>query len=156
MWSSWARGSGNSNPSTGYGEAAVKLQRDWIADPQSLPFAQHIKTHALVVLLQKGLRYHEIEQTIHQVCFLQVVHHDDIPILSPSEFSRESVIAIILDNMLFWASSGTDDGVAPGRRQRDRRRRSVASFPAHPQTWTRALDQRSSARCAHFSPTGQT
>lgn len=51
----------------GYGEAAVKLQRDWISDPQGLPFAQHIKTHALVVLVQKGLQYHEIEQSVIHV-----------------------------------------------------------------------------------------
>ncbi|KAI4215837.1 MAG: hypothetical protein LQ351_001825 [Letrouitia transgressa] len=49
-----------------YSDAAVKLQRDWMQDPQSLHFAQHIKTHALVVLVQKGLRYHEIEQTLKQ------------------------------------------------------------------------------------------
>ncbi|KAL9026708.1 MAG: hypothetical protein Q9196_004664 [Gyalolechia fulgens] len=51
---------------SGHGEAAVKLQRDWNQDPQSLPFAQHIKTHALVLLLQKGLQYYEIEQSINQ------------------------------------------------------------------------------------------
>ena len=45
----------------------MKLQRDWIQDPQSLPFAQYIKTHALVVLVQKGLQYYDIEQSIHQV-----------------------------------------------------------------------------------------
>lgn len=53
--------------SIGYGEAAVKLQRDWHPDPQNLPFAQHIKTHALVVLMQKGLQYHEIEHSFDQV-----------------------------------------------------------------------------------------
>lgn len=51
---------------SGHGEAAVKLQRDWNQDPQSLPFAQHIKTHALVLLVQKGLQYYEIEQSINQ------------------------------------------------------------------------------------------
>ncbi|KAL8833716.1 MAG: hypothetical protein Q9170_004115 [Blastenia crenularia] len=51
---------------SGYGEAAVKLQRDWNQDPQSLQFAQHIKTHALVLLVQKGLQYYEIEQSINQ------------------------------------------------------------------------------------------
>ncbi|KAL8718708.1 MAG: hypothetical protein Q9225_004189 [Loekoesia sp. 1 TL-2023] len=50
----------------GHGEAAVKLQRDWIQDPQSLPFAQHIKTHALVQLVQKGLQYYEIEQSVNR------------------------------------------------------------------------------------------
>lgn len=51
----------------GHGETAVKLQRDWLSDPQSLPFAQHIKTHALVSLIQKGLQYHQIEQSFDQV-----------------------------------------------------------------------------------------
>lgn len=50
----------------GHGEAAVKLQRDWNPDPQSLPFARHIKTHALVSLVQKGLQYYEIEQSVFQ------------------------------------------------------------------------------------------
>ena len=56
---------------TGYGEAAVKLERDWQADPRSLPFAQHIKTHALVLLVQKGLQYYEIEQSLNQVCHIE-------------------------------------------------------------------------------------
>ena len=52
----------------GHGEAAVKLQRDWIQDPQSLPYAQDTKTHALVRLVQKGIQYYEIERSINQVC----------------------------------------------------------------------------------------
>lgn len=58
----------------GHGEAAVKLQRDWIADPQTLPFAQHIKTHALVALVQKGLQYYEIEQSMIQVRRMVLIH----------------------------------------------------------------------------------
>ncbi|KAL9001304.1 MAG: hypothetical protein Q9169_000195 [Polycauliona sp. 2 TL-2023] len=50
----------------GHGEAAVKLQRDWIQDPQSLPYAQETKTHALVRLVQKGIQYYEIERSISQ------------------------------------------------------------------------------------------
>ncbi|EED17448.1 WD repeat protein [Talaromyces stipitatus ATCC 10500] len=42
------------------------LQRAWLANPQTLPFASHIKTHALVSLVQKGLQYHEIEQSLDQ------------------------------------------------------------------------------------------
>lgn len=42
------------------------LQRAWNPDPQNLPFAQHIKTHALVTLVQKGLQYHEVEQSLDQ------------------------------------------------------------------------------------------
>lgn len=76
------------NPFAGHGEAAVKLQRDWISDPQTLPFAQFIKTHALVVLVQKGLQYYEIEQSINQV-------RDDMLILharflsGPTRMSRD-------------------------------------------------------------------
>ena len=51
----------------GFGDAAVKLQRDWHIEPQTLPFAQHIKAHALVSLLQKGLQYYHIEQSLEQV-----------------------------------------------------------------------------------------
>ena len=42
------------------------LQRAWNPDPQNLPFAQYIKTHALVTLVQKGLQYHDVEQSIDQ------------------------------------------------------------------------------------------
>lgn len=58
---------GDVNYTVGHGEAAVKLQRDWLVDPQTLPFAQRIKTHALVSLVQKGLEYHQIEQSVGQV-----------------------------------------------------------------------------------------
>lgn len=52
----------------GYGEAAVKLQRDWKVDAESLPFAHNIKGQALVSLVQKGLRYHHLSLTIDEVC----------------------------------------------------------------------------------------
>jgi WD40 repeat protein len=42
------------------------LQRAWNPNPQTLPFAPYIKTHALVSLVQKGLQYHEIEQSLDQ------------------------------------------------------------------------------------------
>ncbi|KAJ5136125.1 hypothetical protein N7448_004679 [Penicillium atrosanguineum] len=51
----------------GHGEAAVSLQRAWYPDPQSLPFARHIQTHALVSLVQKGLQYHNLESSIDKV-----------------------------------------------------------------------------------------
>lgn len=44
------------------------LQRHWMFDPQSLPFAPFVKTHALVTLVQKGLQYWELERTISKVC----------------------------------------------------------------------------------------
>lgn len=43
------------------------LQRAWLANPQALPFASHIKSHALVSLVQKGLQYYEIEKSLDQV-----------------------------------------------------------------------------------------
>ncbi|KAL9099465.1 MAG: hypothetical protein Q9163_005043 [Psora crenata] len=48
---------------SGYGDAAVRLQKFWLpgGDPQALPFAQRVDKHALVVLVHKGLRYHQIE-----------------------------------------------------------------------------------------------
>ncbi|KAL4868575.1 hypothetical protein BDV12DRAFT_96058 [Aspergillus spectabilis] len=49
---------------SGHGEAAVTLQRAWNHDPQKLPFAPYIRTHALVSLVQKGLQYHELEQSL--------------------------------------------------------------------------------------------
>ncbi|KAL1964030.1 hypothetical protein VTN77DRAFT_7576 [Rasamsonia byssochlamydoides] len=51
---------------SGHAEAARMLQRAWNPNPQSLPFAPYIKTHALVSLVQKGLQYHEIEQSLDQ------------------------------------------------------------------------------------------
>ncbi|BCR83089.1 WD40 repeat domain-containing protein [Aspergillus chevalieri] len=49
---------------SGLGDAAVMLQRAWNHDPQSLPFAPYIRTHALVSLVQKGLQYHELEKSL--------------------------------------------------------------------------------------------
>ncbi|KAI5301368.1 hypothetical protein KEM56_001798 [Ascosphaera pollenicola] len=49
---------------SGLGEAATLLQRHWMFDPQSLPFAPFVKTHALVTLVQKGLQYWELEKSI--------------------------------------------------------------------------------------------
>ncbi|OJJ40321.1 hypothetical protein ASPWEDRAFT_203403 [Aspergillus wentii DTO 134E9] len=40
------------------------LQRAWYHDPQSLPFAPYIKSHALVSLVQKGLQYHDLEHSL--------------------------------------------------------------------------------------------
>lgn len=55
------------NSCTGYAEAAVKLQRDWRVDAESLPFAKSIRGHALISLVQKGLRYHHLSLTIDEV-----------------------------------------------------------------------------------------
>ncbi|KAL4920295.1 WD40-repeat-containing domain protein [Aspergillus aurantiobrunneus] len=49
---------------SGHGEAAVTFQRAWNRDPQTLPFAPYIRTHALVSLVQKGLQYHELEKSL--------------------------------------------------------------------------------------------
>ena len=52
---------------TGYGEAAVKLQRDWKLGPQSLPLAKHIKGGALIRLIKYGLRYYYTDKTWDRV-----------------------------------------------------------------------------------------
>ena len=51
----------------GYGDAAVKLQRDWNVNAVALPFAKHIQGQALVKLVQKGLKYHHLQLTIDEV-----------------------------------------------------------------------------------------
>ncbi|KAF3490543.1 WD repeat protein [Arthroderma uncinatum] len=51
---------------SGHGEAAVMLQRAWNPDPQNLPFAPYIQSHALISLVQKGLQYHDLERSIDQ------------------------------------------------------------------------------------------
>ncbi|KAI1962130.1 hypothetical protein LOZ67_000193 [Ophidiomyces ophidiicola] len=51
---------------SGYGEAAIMLQRAWNPDPQKLPFAPAVKSHALITLIQKGLQYFDLEQCIDQ------------------------------------------------------------------------------------------
>lgn len=53
-------------PVLGHGEAAILLQRAWNPDPQTLPFAPYIKTHALVTLVQKGLQYDELEKSLDE------------------------------------------------------------------------------------------
>lgn len=58
----------NRHSNAGLGEAAVMLQRAWFHDPQTLPFAPFIQTHALVTLVQKGLQYYELERSLDQVC----------------------------------------------------------------------------------------
>ncbi|EZG01080.1 hypothetical protein H106_08433 [Trichophyton rubrum CBS 735.88] len=51
---------------SGHGEAAVMLQRAWNPNPQNLPFAPYIQSHALVSLVQKGLQYHDLERSVDQ------------------------------------------------------------------------------------------
>ncbi|EEH22252.2 hypothetical protein PABG_04463 [Paracoccidioides brasiliensis Pb03] len=51
---------------SGHGEAAVMLQRAWNHNPQSFPFASYIKPYALITLIQKGLQYYELEQSLDQ------------------------------------------------------------------------------------------
>ena len=51
----------------GHGQTAARLQRDWgRPDPEMLSFAPNVPTRALVSLLQKGLRYHELESSLNQ------------------------------------------------------------------------------------------
>jgi hypothetical protein len=49
-------------------ETALSLQREWkTEEPQHLDFAPHVKHHALVSVLQRGLLYHDIERQSLQV-----------------------------------------------------------------------------------------
>ncbi|OWP06147.1 hypothetical protein B2J93_8530 [Marssonina coronariae] len=50
-----------------YSETAVRLQKEWdIRDPQELPFAPHVKNHALVAVLNRGLLYNVQERELVQ------------------------------------------------------------------------------------------
>jgi len=44
----------------GYGRAAVQLARDWNSDPQQLSFANAVKPHSLISMLQDGLAYDDL------------------------------------------------------------------------------------------------
>ncbi|PGG98042.1 hypothetical protein GX51_07016 [Blastomyces parvus] len=55
---------------SGHGDAALMLQRAWNHNPQDFPFASYIKPHALIVLIQKGLQYYDLEQSLDQACHL--------------------------------------------------------------------------------------
>lgn len=50
------------------------LQRAWNPNPQNLPFAPYIQSHALVSLVQKGLQYHDLERSVDQVSRFPVWH----------------------------------------------------------------------------------
>ena len=90
----------------GHGEAAVKLHRDWMSDPQ------YIKTHALVVLLQKGLQYYEIEQSINQVC--RTLATNDVGIMVSDGVEWYTIVSIIID-VVFWTFIRTSDFFAERR-----------------------------------------
>ncbi|KAF2762291.1 WD40 repeat-like protein [Pseudovirgaria hyperparasitica] len=45
----------------GFGSAAVHLQKEWVRDPQELPFASNVKKNAMVELLQDGLYLNHLE-----------------------------------------------------------------------------------------------
>ncbi|RFU31886.1 hypothetical protein B7463_g4495, partial [Scytalidium lignicola] len=48
-----------------YRETALKLQKEWnVQDPQHLSFAPHVKNHALVAVLNKGLLFNAVEREV--------------------------------------------------------------------------------------------
>ena len=110
--------------STGHGEAAVKLQRDWMIDPQTLPFADNVKSHALVALVQKGLQYHEVERSLKDVRGHLTLHSplERLLILAPSLLSLQSRSQLHASAAAFFfgpttaskSSPGRDDGVDEG------------------------------------------
>jgi hypothetical protein len=55
--------------SSDYQETALRLQKEWnLENPQQLAFAPHVKNHALVSVLNKGLLYNTSEKEAAQVC----------------------------------------------------------------------------------------
>ncbi|RKF55466.1 F-box-like/WD repeat-containing protein TBL1Y [Erysiphe neolycopersici] len=62
-----------------YFETAVRLQKEWnIKDPQELPFAPHVRPHALVSILNRGLIYN-----MHERIFATQVSKRNDGILTP-------------------------------------------------------------------------
>ncbi|KAJ5086902.1 hypothetical protein NUU61_008209 [Penicillium alfredii] len=97
---------------SGHADAAVSLQRAWFPDPQNLPFAPYIRTHALVSLVQKGLQYHELESSIDKV---------------RGQCHRHSPVAIFFGPEPFETgflkthdAAGTDQPSSPSKVARDR------------------------------------
>lgn len=105
---------------SGHGDAAVKLQRDWLLDPQSLPFAPNIKTHALVSLVHKGLQYHQIEHSLDQVS------HNTQSTTTSSQISqpggRKSSPAATL--LFFGTEAGRASSISQQEQTEDERTRS--------------------------------
>ncbi|KAI9664315.1 MAG: hypothetical protein M1831_002248 [Alyxoria varia] len=49
----------------GYGKSAIQLSREWgIEKPQQLPFAEAVKPHTLISMLQDGLAYDSISASV--------------------------------------------------------------------------------------------
>lgn len=61
-----------------YCETAIRLQKEWnMEDPQRLSFAPHVKSHALVSILNRGLIYnmHERRFAASQVSLKRILTH---------------------------------------------------------------------------------
>lgn len=63
-----------SSPVADYRETAAKFQKEWhVKEPhRDFPFAPHVKGHALVSVVNRGLLYYALEReyAINQVCSL--------------------------------------------------------------------------------------
>ncbi|KAF3037748.1 hypothetical protein E8E11_002814 [Didymella keratinophila] len=44
----------------GFGNAALQLSRCWLRDPDSLPFAKNVSSHALIRILQDGMEFDKL------------------------------------------------------------------------------------------------
>lgn len=84
---------------TGYGEAAVKLQRDWKLDPQSLPLAKHIKGGALVRLIKYGLRYYYTDQIWDRVSSVSAFIEILLTAAGVASMQKDSISIVYA---LFW------------------------------------------------------
>lgn len=84
----------------GYGEAAVKLQRDWRHDPQNLPLAKSIKGGALVRLIKYGLRYYYTDQTWDRVSIILINSGLELTTRAIACSEKNPITTF---NALFWA-----------------------------------------------------
>ncbi|KAF2803502.1 uncharacterized protein BDZ99DRAFT_526429 [Mytilinidion resinicola] len=49
---------------SGFGNAAVQLSRSWYHNPDRLPFAKHVSSHALIHILQDGLWFDKLQAEV--------------------------------------------------------------------------------------------
>ncbi|KAF9888341.1 hypothetical protein FE257_008774 [Aspergillus nanangensis] len=149
---------------SGHGEAAITLQRAWNRDPQSLPFAPYIKTHALVSLVQKGLQYYELEKSLDKAALLEPelqkipaeagTGTDQAPVSPTSKVVRDGAV---INGHLTAEADGVDaDGdVSMGGRPESQDQEPAAAAPPPTFTLTNGQSigvQITPAKAADLSP----
>lgn len=84
-------------------------------DPQSLPFAPRIKTHALVLLVNKGLRFHQLQQGLDQVSRLALPYISFTFLKNPQPGNRDTPSAATL----FFGADSAPASSLPNRDAND-------------------------------------